>query len=72
VIVIVDDESVYQGSFEMAYELENLEAATTVDPGILMSKTKELYVVFLKKLATFLNYEGGEEFILKELLPMKR
>ena len=56
-----------QIDFENADELENVEAAT-VDPGILLPKTKELYDVFLKKLSTYLNYEGAEAFIPKELV----
>ena len=57
-----------QDNFEAEDELENSEAAKPVDPGILMPKTKELYDVFLKKLSTFLNYEGDDLFIPKELL----
>ena len=56
-----------QDDFEAVDELENVEAAT-VDPGILLPKTKDLYDVFLKKLSTFLNYEGAEAFIPKELI----
>jgi hypothetical protein len=58
-----------QDNFEAEDELENVEAVSNpVDPGILMPKTKDLYDVFLKKLATFLNYEGDALFIPKELL----
>lgn len=54
-------------SFEIADELENVEAAA-VDPGILLPKTKESYDVYLKKLATFLNFEGGEGSIIPKVL----
>ena len=57
-----------QDTFEAEDELENVEAANPVDPGILMPKTKDLYDVFLKKLATFLSYEGDALFIPKDLL----
>ena len=54
-------------AFEIADELENAEAV--VDPGILMPKTEESYDVFLKKLAAFVNFEGGEGSIIpKDLL----
>ncbi len=54
-----------QVDFENAVELENVEAAT-LDPGILLPKTKEL--VFLKKLSKYLNNEGDEAFIPKGLV----
>jgi hypothetical protein len=45
------------------------EYAEAIDPGILLLKTKESYDVYLKKLATFLNFEGGEGSIIpKEML----
>ncbi len=56
-----------QADFENADELENVEAAT-VDPRILLPKTKELYDLFLKKLSTYLNYEGAKAFIPKVLV----
>ena len=55
-------------AFEIADELENVEAAA-VDPRILLAKTKESYDVYLKKLGIFLNFEGGEGAIIpKEML----
>ena len=53
-----------QTDFEVADELENVKAAT-VDLGILLPKTKDLYDVFLEKLSTSLNYEGGDAFFPK-------